>query len=131
MSQIDWGELLGWEQDQLEDLCFIGYSYLQQGHYDIAQRFFDALSILEPDNVYHTQTLGALHLQQGEYNKALNYLETSLREEPDHIPTLLNRTKALFALGYKRQALASAQRLVNHPDEKTANQVRALILSYA
>lgn len=131
MSQLNWAELLGWEKEQFEDLCLIGYSYLKQGHYAIAQKFFDALLILEPENTYHKQTLGALHLQTGEYAKALSYLESALRETPDHIPTLLNRTKALFALGYKRQALVSAQRLATHPDPKTANQVRALLLSHA
>ena len=39
---------------------------------------------------------------------ALNYIEKAIKLDPTHAPTLLNRKKVLFALGYKKQALAQA-----------------------
>src|SRR5580698_5821008 len=104
MSQVDWLSILGWGKDELEDLRFVGFSYIKQGKYDIATTFFEALVIFAPDSIYDLQTLGALYLQRGNNLMALNYIEKALKLDPTHLPTLLNRTKALFALGYKKQA---------------------------
>ena len=131
MSHVDWLEILGWGKDELEDLRFVGYSYLKQGRYDIATTFFEALAVLSPGNAYDLQTLGALYLQGGNNLMALNYIEKSLKLEPHHPSTLLNRTKALFALGYKKQALSQAKALQTHTDEQIANQATALILAYS
>jgi len=129
MSQINWIEILGWNQEELEDIRFVGYSYLKQGLYTTATTFFEALIVLDPNNNYDLQTLGALYLQQGNNLMALNYLEKATKLNPTHAPTLLNRTKALFALGYKKQALLQAKALEKNPDEPIASQASALILA--
>jgi tetratricopeptide (TPR) repeat protein len=130
MSQIDWLSILGWNKEELEDLRFVGYSYIKQGNYDIAMTFFEALAILAPESVYDLQTLGALYLQKGNNLMALNYIEKAIKLDPTHYPTLLNRTKALFALGYKRQALSTARLLEKCEIEQIAGQAQALILAY-
>lgn len=131
MSQIDWLSILGWNKDELEDLRFVGYSYIKQGKYDIATTFFEALVILAPESVYDLQTLGALYLQRGNNLMALNYIEKAIKMDPTHLPTLLNRTKALFALGYKKQALSQARALENCSQEQIAGQAQALILAHS
>ncbi|MBS0649982.1 MAG: type III secretion chaperone [Verrucomicrobia bacterium] len=131
MSNVEWLSILGWGGDELEDLRFVGYSYIKQGKYDIATTFFEALVILDPNSAYDLQTLGALFLQRGNNLMALNYIEKALRLDPAHVPTLLNRTKALFALGYKKQGLMQARSLQKNPNEEIANQAQALILAYS
>ncbi|MBS0606159.1 MAG: type III secretion chaperone [Parachlamydiales bacterium] len=131
MSNVEWLSILGWGGDELEDLRFVGYSYIKQGKYDIATTFFEALVILDPNSSYDLQTLGALFLQRGNNLMALNYIEKALRLDPTHVPTLLNRTKALFALGYKKQGLMQARSLQKNPNEEIANQAQALILAYS
>ena len=126
---INWLEILGWGSDQLEDLRFVGFSYIKQGQYDIALRFFEALDVLA-ENTYDQQTLGALYLQKGENLLALNTIEKALKLDPTHVPTLLNRAKAMLALGYKRQGITAAQSLAQNPDPSIANQASALILAY-
>lgn len=126
---MNWLEILGWGSDQLEDLRFVGFSYIKQGQYDIALRFFEALDVLS-ENTYDQQTLGALYLQKGENLLALNTIEKALKLDPTHVPTLLNRAKAMLALGYKRQGITAAQSLVQNPDPNIANQASALILAY-
>jgi tetratricopeptide (TPR) repeat protein len=130
MSQIDWLSILGWNKEELEDLRFVGYSYIKQGKYDIATTFFEALVILAPESIYDLQTLGALYLQKGNSLMALNYIEKAIKLDPTHLPTLLNRTKALFALGYKRQALTQARTLEKCPEENISGQAQALIIAY-
>ena len=131
MSSLKWLDVLGWKGEELEDLRFVGYSYIKQGLYDIAITFFEALAILSPDSVYDLQTLGALYLQKGNNLMALSYLERALKIEPDHGPTLLNRTKALLALGYKKQGLLQARLLEKNPEPQIASQAAALILAYS
>ena len=127
----NWIELLGWNKDQIEDIRFAGYSFAKQGHYEHALKFFEVLAILPEENVYDFQTLGGIYLQVGNNLSALNYLEKALSLDPKHEPTLLNRTKALFLLGYKRQGLAQASHLERSSDPYIADQARALTLSYS
>ncbi len=130
MSQADWLSILGWDKEELEDLRFVGYSYIKQGKYEIAITFFEALVILSPESSYDLQTLGALYLQKSNNLMALNYIEKAIKLDPTHLPTLLNRTKALFALGYKRQAISQAKALEKCAEEHIAGQAQALILAY-
>ena len=130
MSQVDWLSILGWNTEELEDLRFVGYSYIKQGKYDVAITFFEALVILSPDSTYDLKTLGALYLQKGNNLMALNYIEKAIKLDPTDLPTLLNRSKALFALGYKRQALSQAKSLEKCAEENIAGQAQALVLAY-
>lgn len=130
MSDVNWLEILDWGEDELEDLRFVGYSYLKQGKYDIALTFFEALVVLEPENPYDLQTLGALHLQLGNNILSLNYIERALKIDPYHLPTKLNKAKVLYALGYKKQATQEAQQLSTADDTKIADQASALLLAY-
>lgn len=131
MSDLNWLEVLDWNGDELEDLRFVGYSYLKQGKYDIALTFFEALAVLNPASSYDLQTLGALHLQLNNNLQALNYFERALKIDPNHIATRLNRVKALFALGYKRQATREAQELSLNPDQAIADQASVLLLTHS
>lgn len=131
MSDIKWLDFLDWGNAELEDLRFVGFSYLKQGKYDIALTFFEALVVLEPENAYNLQTLGALHLQLNHNLEALNYIERSLKLEPDHLPTRLNKAKALFALDYKRQALREAEELSKCEDTSIADKASALLLAHS
>lgn len=130
MSQINWLEILGWGKEELEDLRFVAYSYIQQGVYDVALTFFEALTVLSSPNAYDLQTIGAIHLQIGNGLKALDYLDQALKLEPNHALTQLNRAKALFMLGYKRQGLAQATELQLSSQPEIATQAAALTLAY-
>ena len=130
MSQMNWADLLGWSQTEIEDIRFAGYSYIKQGHYQAALKFFEALVVLSENHAYDLQTLGALYLQIGNNLSALNYLERALKVDPSHEPTLLNRAKVLFLLGYKKQALAQITDLLGSSNGYIANQARALNLAY-
>ncbi len=130
MSEIEWLDLLGWSDNEINDLRFVAYSYIKQGHYKIALKFFEALVILCPNSSYDLQTLGALHLELGDNLTALNFFDRALKQDPENPPTLINRAKALLLLGYHKQGLAQASVLKNHSDAKIAGQAEALILAY-
>ena len=123
-------EVLGWGTEEINDLRYVAYTYIRQGVYDVALNFFDALAVLTPPTAYDLQTMGALHLQLGNGLKALDFLDRALKMEPHHLSTGLNRAKALFMLGYKRQGLAQAVELEKCSDKEIASQAAALVLAY-
>jgi len=127
---MEWKEVLGWKKEEMEDLRYVAYSYIKQGIYDVALTFFDALSVLDQPTPYDLQTMGALHLQIGNGLKALDFLDRALKVEPDHPKTQLNRAKALFMLGYKRQGMLQALELEKSGDAEISTAASALILSY-
>lgn len=130
MEKINWLQLLGWGEEQLDDLRYIGYAYIRQGKYDIGLSFFEALTALDSESAYDAQTLGALYLQMEQPKKALKYLERALKLETDHAPTLLNMCKALFMLNKKEEALKLAAILTHENDPNISNVAKALILAY-
>lgn len=127
---MDFLEIFGWEQTQLNDLQYVGYSYLKQGKYEIAIKFFEALNMLKPNHDYYLQILGALYLEAKKPKKALEYLDASLKITPNHLPTLLNKVKAFLSIGHKRQALILAKRLKTFNDPFISSQASAIILAY-
>lgn len=130
MGKINWKQELGWNQDQLDDLRFMGYAYIRQGKYNIALPIFEALAVVDSDNAYDAQTLGALYLQLNNPVQALKSFDKALKIETDHAPTLLNVTKALFMLGKRDEGLKLATILKNEPDATISNVAKALILAY-
>lgn len=130
MSSVNWSEVVGWDNEALEDLRCLGYAYLKQGKFDIARSFFEALVSFHQGEAYDLQTLGGLYLEMGQNLQALNTIEKALKTNPSHPLTLLNRAKALFALGYRRQAIAQSQSLTSNPDPVIANQAAALLLAF-
>lgn len=123
---MDWKKLLQWSKTEIEDLRFLGYSYLKQGSYDIALKIFEALVVINPKQAYDLQILGAIYLEKGNSLEALHYLDKALSLVPDHYPTLLNRAKALFSLGYKKQAYLQSKELQNCIDPTVAKKAAAL-----
>jgi tetratricopeptide (TPR) repeat protein len=130
MSRLNWLEILGWTQGAVDDLRYVGFSYIQQGIYDVALSFFEAVAVLSPPNAYDFQTIGALHLQLGDLPKALQAFDKALELDPSHLPTQLNRAKALFSLGHRQQAVRQAQALIGCPDADISSAATALLLGY-
>lgn len=131
MSKINWREALHWSDEQIEELRITGFAYVRQGKYDIALPIFEALSIIDPENGYDAQTLGAIYLQLNNPNKAMKWFDKALKLEGDHGPTLLNLAKTFFMLGKKDEGLKLALILKNEPDRTIANTANALILAYS
>lgn len=130
MEKIHWAKLLGWEEEQLEDLRHAAFSYIRQGKYDIAIHFFAALVVINPKSAYDAQTLGALYLQVGDADQACRYLDHALKLDGDHAATLLNLCKARFLQGKTDEGLKLAAMLTEE-ESSISNVAKALQLAYS
>lgn len=128
---MDWLEYLGWSKKQINDIRYVGYCYLTQGKYEIAISFFDALTVLDPNNLFDLQTLGALYLEVGKNLEALNYFDLALKQNGSHEATLLNKAKALFNLGYKKQGLPIIKKLQASANNKIKDLAEALLIAHS
>lgn len=132
MSKINWLKELKWNDEHLEELRFAGFAYIRQGKYDIALTFFEALTILNPENGYDQQTCGAIYLEIGQPEKALKFLDKALQlETEDHAITLLNMAKAFFLLGKKEEGLKLAEILQREENPSIASVAKALLLAHS
>lgn len=130
MGRINWRDTLGWKDEQIEEMRYMGYAYIRQGKYDIALPFFEALTVVDPESAYDAQTLGALYLQLNQPNKALICFDKALKLEADHAPTLLNLAKAFFMLGKRQEGLKLANILKDEANPSISNYAKALLLAY-
>jgi len=130
-NKISWSDMLGWENEQIEDIKVAAYSYIRQGKYEIALSFFRALIILDDEDIYSKQTLGALYLQLGNPAKALVFLDEALKYDSLHAPTQLNRAKALIESGNISEGLKIVNSLKTHVNDYIANSAKALLMAYS
>ncbi|NGX57345.1 MAG: hypothetical protein K940chlam3_00236 [Chlamydiae bacterium] len=131
MGNINWLEKLGWNEDQIEELRFTGYAYIRQGKYDIALDFFKALTVLNPNDIYDAQTLGAIYVQLDQSEDAIKALENALKLEGDHTPTLINLCKALFVAKKMDEGLKLAEILKKDKNPMISSQAKALLLAFS
>ena len=125
-----WQDVLGWGAGELTDLRYVAYLYMQQGIFDVALAIFEGLAVLQTPIPYDLQSIGAIYLQKGNGLKALEHLDQALKMEPSHLPTQLNRAKALLLLGYRKQGLMQTKELENCLDPTISEAAAALSLAY-
>jgi predicted Zn-dependent protease len=130
MTKIHWAKEMGWNEEHLTDLTNAAYAYVRQGKYEIALPVFEALCLLDPDEPYYPQTLGAIYLEMKMPQKALEVLESALKIDADHSATMLNMTKALFELGKVKEGIKLAKLLANDKNALVSSSAKALLLAY-
>ncbi|MCH9626168.1 MAG: hypothetical protein S4CHLAM123_13610 [Chlamydiales bacterium] len=127
MTLVNWREILGWTDEQLDELRFAGFSFVREGHYQKALLFFKALVLLDPESAYDIQTLGAIYLEIGEPEKALLALTKAIQLDPIDEPSRLNKAKALIATHQKTEALELIHQLQRSTNQTIADDASALI----
>ncbi len=130
MKKTNWSKVLNWDTSQVQDLRCSGYRFVVEGKYELARLYFEALVILESKNIYDNRTLGAIYLELNHPQRAIYHLGIALKQDPHHLPTVLNRAKALFNLGKNEKGKRLAGYLSRAKDRKIALQAEALIMAY-
>ena len=67
MMAQDLLNILGWKKEDLLNLQFIAYSYVKQGKYDIALTLLETLEVLDSNDLYTLQTLGAIYIEMKKF----------------------------------------------------------------
>ncbi|WP_108624336.1 tetratricopeptide repeat protein [Candidatus Similichlamydia epinepheli] len=135
-DHLVWRDLLGFSEEQVQDLRFTGYFYIRQGKYEIARSFFEALVIFQSQeltskqDVYDFKTLGALYLELGKYRRALRYLDRALKFDPEDWTTRLNRLYCLFSINRIQEGLKDAEEVRKSNFPEIAGAAAALMAGW-
>jgi predicted Zn-dependent protease len=121
--------VIGLDDQDLRSLELVAFSYIRQGKFDIALSLLEGLEVLEPENVYILQTLGACYLETKNPYKALDTLEKALKLDPYSETSRFNRIQALMSLGLKKQALIECEGMLNAQNKLLKDKAEALLLS--
>jgi tetratricopeptide (TPR) repeat protein len=128
---VAWREVIGWSQDEIDELRAIGYSYLRQGQYKVAQTFFEALVVLDPANLFDLKTLGGLRDIAGDAPGAIDTFTQVLQHAPQDTFALLGLAKAELSAGKQTQAIERLRTLSTSSQKRIALDAQALILAYS
>lgn len=132
MSSLNWEKILGWDNEQIEDLRVTAFLYIREGKYEIAKTFCETLAILNPKNAHDLSTLGALYLQLNNPISALTYLDKALALDPTNVIIQINRIKAVLQLGYREEGLRLIDTFVPKCKDKfIASDAMALKAAYS
>jgi predicted Zn-dependent protease len=132
MSQLNWSQILGWDEEQIEEIRITAFLYIREGKYDVAKYFCEALAVLNPENPYDISTLGALYLQLNNPVSALSYLDKAKVLDPDNKFVQINRIKAMLELGYKEEGMKLLKAFIPKcKDRFIASDAEALMQAYS
>lgn len=127
---INWKEVVGWSDEQIQDIRILAHSFIRNGKFESACKIIEALLPIDNRRLIDIQTLGALYLDLDNPEKALSYIHQAIQQDPHHLGTRLNQVNALLALGQISAAMKIAQKLASCPDPKIAGQASAFLLAY-
>lgn len=131
MSELNWTQILGWDEEQIEEMRITAFLYIREGRYDVAKHFCEALAVLNPSNPHDISTLGALYLQLNNPVSALNYLDKAKVLDPDNKLIQINRIKAMLELGYKEEGVKLLKDFIPKcKDPFIASDAEALVQAY-
>ena len=128
---INWCDVLGWNEDHLSELRFLGYLYVKEARYEEARQFFEGLALLDQRGTYDLRMLGAIYLLKKDYPKSIEILTSVLEKEPDHMGAQLNLAKARLYQGEREAGLALLKKLQSCPQKNIAGDAEALVLAYS
>jgi Flp pilus assembly protein TadD len=128
---VEWREVVGWDQDEIEEMRAIAYAYLRQGHLALARTFYEALVVLDPNSLYDLRTLAVLRDLQGDTDGALTLYGKVLQLEPTDPFASLGLAKAQLAAGRRGEAIPRLQKLSTIPDRRVAADAQALLQAYS
>lgn len=98
-GNLSWTELFSLPPERLRQIAEYGYEQFKSGVYEGAVKIFKGLTVIDPENYYYHQMLGAGYQRQEKYPDAiLQYSIAADLNEKDTV-SLTNRGECYMKLG--------------------------------
>jgi len=128
---VEWRSVVGWGQEEIDELRSIAYAYMRQGQMTLAHTFFEALVVLQPNSLYDLRMLASLRDLLGDPAGAIEVYQQLLKNEPNDLFASIGLSKALLATGQRGPAMERLRLLSTCANRLIANDAQALLLAYA
>lgn len=130
-GKLSWGELFNFNPQEMHDIAQIGYGFFKDSHYDKAEQIFKSLAVMEPENYYYRQMLGAIFQKRNQFEDAEAHYNDALSRNPDDVVSYTNRGEVYLRMGRFDQATADFDEAIKRdPGEKNKWAARARQLKY-
>lgn len=128
-GDVKWADLAGWTPEKLHEAAKEGYRLYDTGQYGQAEVIFKGLSVLDPDNFYYHQMLGACFQQLKKNPEAVVEYSIAIELKPNDVTSLTNRGEVYYNLqlwDLAEQDFDAAIRLDPQEEDRWANRARIL-----
>lgn len=124
-----WAELFALPPEKLREVAQVGYEQFKSGGYAGAEKIFKGLTVIDPENDYYRQMLGAAYQRQEKYPEAVLEYSIAADLNPRDVVSLTNRGESYMKLGIHPLALEDFDKAIaldNTGTDRWANRARML-----
>lgn len=128
-GDLSWADLSQYTPEILFKTAEAGFNQFNIGQYDSAERVFKGLTVIDPDNYYYHQMLGAVFQRREKNAEAIVEYTVASDLNPKDIVSLTNRGEVYMKLGVPELAMTDFDRAIAldpKTEDKWANRSRVL-----
>ena len=128
-GDLSWADMSQYTPEKLYQIAETGYERFKMGQYDSAEKIFRGLTVLDTNNYYYHQMLGAVFQRKDMWAEALVEYSIALDINPRDLVSLTNRGEVYLKIGVMELAekdLDQATLLDPKNEDRWANRARML-----
>jgi tetratricopeptide (TPR) repeat protein len=128
-GDLSWADLSKYTPERLMQIAELGFNQFRAGQYDSAERLFKGLTVIDPDNYYFHQMLGATFQRKEKYPEAILEYSVAADLNASDVVSVTNRGEVYFKLGIFEMAGADFDKAIAldpKNEDKWANRARML-----
>jgi type III secretion system low calcium response chaperone LcrH/SycD len=124
-----WTELFNLSPEKLQEMAKVGYEQFKSGSYPRSEKIFRGLTVVDPDNYYYHQMLGASFQRQEKYAEAILEYSIAVDLNREDAVSLTNRGESYLKMNLHplaSQDFETAIELDSDGTNRWANRARML-----
>lgn len=128
-GDLSWTDMSQYTPEKIYQIAETGYERFKMGQYDSAEKIFRGLTVLEPENYYYHQMLGAIFQRKEKWAEALVEYSIAIDMNPKDMVSLTNRGEVYIKIGimeFAEKDLNTAVAMDPKNEDRWANRARML-----
>jgi len=124
-----WADLFALPAEKLEEMSRIGYEQFKSGGYQSSEKIFRGLTVLDPENYYYHQMLGATYQRMEKFAESVLEYSIALDLNDKDIVSYTNRGESYLKLGLHPLAAQDFEKAISLDktgEDRWANRARML-----
>jgi Flp pilus assembly protein TadD len=129
-GELKFTQIFNFDAYQVASLMVCGHNFFSQGRLEEAKKIFDGLAVLDPNNPYINNILGAIHQGLEQYDIAVLRYTRAIELFPNDIVSLTNRAEIYLNQGKFLEASDDLKKAIQlDPERKNPSANRARLLA--
>ncbi|MBI2501066.1 MAG: hypothetical protein HYW02_06320 [Deltaproteobacteria bacterium] len=128
-GDLKWTELFDLSPEKLKQMGEVAYEQFKSGSYASAEKILKGLTVIDPDNYYYHQVLGAAYQRQNKFSEAVLEYSVAIDLNGKDVVSMTNRGESYVKLGLHPLAVKDFDKAIaadESGNDKWANRARML-----